>query len=174
MKSLLTLIIGCMTYFATAQPCKYVKPQKDEFTGQTYNMAKMALGAPLAMRELIIYETESKYHIGLRITFNTDFADVPFKKGDKVNIKLASGDIIEITAPKDLAPIVFRVLDVPLRMWYVHQEVPLPVFEKLSQSPITAVRFKLNDADHDLPGIKDKQVQKIMETVKCMIDNYNK
>jgi hypothetical protein len=170
MKPLLTLLIGCIALNAAAQPCKYVKPQKDEFTGKTYNMAKLAIGAPLAMRELIIYETEGKYNVGLRITFNTDFAEVSFKKGDKVHLKLASGEIIDIVAAKDLAPIVFRVLDVPLRMWYVNQDVSKTVFEKLSQSPITAVRFKLNDADHDLPGIKERQAQKIMETVQCMLN----
>ncbi|OSZ82071.1 hypothetical protein CAP35_02025 [Chitinophagaceae bacterium IBVUCB1] len=173
-KKLFMTLLCCAVLQVTAQPCKYVKPQKDQFTNETYNLAKMAIGAPMAMRELIIYESDGKFNLGLRLTFNTDFPEVAFKKGDKVSLKLANGEIIEITAEKDLPPTTIRVLDVPLRMWYINQQVARNVYEKLSVSPITAVRVKLNDADHDLQGIKDKQSAKIMETVKCMLDNYSK
>ncbi len=173
-KLLLTIIASfCLATIATAQ-CKYVTPQKDEWTTETYNFAKMAIGTQLAMRELIMYEANGKYFLGLRITFNTDFPDIPFKENDKVSIKLENNEVIEIVAPKDLPPITIRVLDVPLRMWYVHQEVPKTVFEKVSVSPIKAVRFKLNDADQDLPGIKERQTQKIMETAKCMLETFGK
>ncbi|MBN8669390.1 MAG: hypothetical protein J0L80_01805 [Chitinophagales bacterium] len=152
-------------------PCKYVKPQKDQFTNETYNMAKMAIGAPMAMRELIIYETNGKFNVGLRMTFNTDFPEVAFKKGDKVSIKLANGEVLAITSEKDLPPTTIRVLDVPLRQWYINQQVSRAVFEKLSASTITAVRVRLNEADHDLQGVKEKQAEKIMETVKCLLEN---
>ncbi len=169
-KGLLAMSLLLSSSHVIAQhPCKYVKPQKDQFTNETYNLAKMAIGAPMAMRELIIYETNGKFNVGLRITFNIDFPEVPFKKGDKVSLKLANGEIVEITAEKDLPPTTIRVIDVPLRMWYVNQQVSNAVFEKLATSPITAVRLHLNDADHDLQGIKDKQAEKIMETAKCLL-----
>lgn len=170
-KKLFMTLLCCAALQVTAQPCKYVKPQKDQFTNETYNMAKMAIGAPMAMRELIIYETNGKFNVGLRMTFNTDFPEVAFKKGDKVSIKLANGEVIEITSEKDLPPTTIRVLDVPLRQWYINQQVSRALFEKLSASTITAVRVRLNDADHDLQGVKEKQAEKIKETVKCLLEN---
>lgn len=168
MKQLLTLIIGCMALTATAQ-CKYVKATKDEWTGKTMNTAQLAIGNALAGREVILQESGGTYYLGLRITFNTDFPDVAFKKGDKVSFKLANGEIIEVVSIKDLPPTMTRFMDVPIRMWFVNQDVSKEVFEQLSTSPITAIRFRLNDADHDLPAIKDKQTAKIMETAKCML-----
>lgn len=174
-KQLLTVMVAVFCLFqsiAVTAQCKYVKPQKDEFTNETYNMAKMVIGTPLAMRELILYENKGNFYVGLRMTFNTDFPEVAFKKGDKVSLKLASGDIVEISSEKDLPPTTIRIIDVPLRQWYINQQVTRATFEKLSISPIQAVRVRLNDTDHDLPGIKAKQTEKIMETIKCMLTNY--
>lgn len=169
MRILLACLLGCYTIIGSAQPCKYVKATKDEWTGKTMNTAQMAIGNALAGREVILQESGGTYYLGLRITFNTDFPDIAFKKGDKVSFKLANGEIIEVVSIKDLEPTMTRFMDVPVRMWFVNQDVSKEVFEKLSASPITAIRFRLNDADHDLPAIKDKQTAKIMETVKCML-----
>lgn len=173
MRILAAILLGCITIIsndATAQ-CKYVKATKDEWTGKTMNTAQMAIGNALAGREVILQESGGTYYLGLRITFNTDFPDVAFKKGDKVSFKLANGEVIEVVSIKDLPPTMTRFMDVPVRMWFVNQDVSKEVFGKLAASPIVAIRFRLNDADQDLPAIKDKQTIKIMETAKCMLEN---
>ncbi|OSZ79029.1 hypothetical protein CAP35_12495 [Chitinophagaceae bacterium IBVUCB1] len=172
MRILTVLLLGCIAVLnnETSAQCKYVKATKDEWTGKTMNTAQMAIGNALAGREVILQESGGTYYLGLRITFNTDFPDVAFKKGDKVSFKLANGEIIEVVSIKDLPPTMTRFMDVPVRMWFVNQDVSKEVFEKLSASPITAIRFRLNDADQDLPAIKDKQTAKIMETAKCMLE----
>lgn len=152
-----------------AQDCKYVKASTDEWTKKTTRTAQMAIGMGLAGREVILQESEGKLYLGLRITYNTDFPDVAFKKGDKVTFKLANDELVEFAATEDIPPMIIRMLDVPIRQWIVRQEVKPDAYKKLSGSPITAIKFHLNGNDYPLPEIKERQTRKIMETVQCML-----
>lgn len=169
MRTILFLLISCLTFNATAQ-CKYVKTTKDEWSGKTMNTAQMTIGAAIAGREVILQKSEDgKYYLSLRITYNMDFPEVTFKKGDKVSFKLSNGDLIEITPPQDVTPFTLRFLDVPIRHWIVTQEVKTNVYEQLATAQITAIKYRLNGNEYPLPEIKDRQTQKIMETAKCML-----
>lgn len=169
-------LAGCLalvTLTAYGQsPCKGVKEQKDKFTGKTAKVAQLPIGNALAGREIILQQLEGKLYIGLRITFNSDFPDVDFKKGDKVEFKLANGQMIEYAAAKDLKPTIIRVLDVPIRNWYVDGEVNTSVYQQLAASPVEAIRFHLNDNDHTLSDFKEKQTRKVMETAACILANH--
>lgn len=150
--------------------CKYVKNFTDEWTKQETRTAQMAIGVGLAGREVILQESEGKLYLGLRITYNTDFPEVPFKKGDKITFKLADDRQVEIAAGEDVPATNFRMLDVALRQWFVRQEVKADIYKQLSASPITAIKFHLNGADYPLPEIKERQTRKIMETAQCILD----
>lgn len=169
------IMAGCLSLIAVSaysqSPCKYVKETKDQWTDKTVKIAQMAIGNGMAGREVILQQSEGKYYIGLRITFNTDFPDVDFKKGDKVTFKLANGQLIEYAALKDLKPTIIRMLNVPIRNWYVDQEVDKSVYEQLAASPIVAIKFHINGNDQILPEIKARQTRKIQETAECMLQN---
>ena len=166
----LACAFALLSYGVSGQ-CKGVKVQKDKFTGKVAKVAQLPIGNALAGREVILQQSDGKFYIGLRITFNTDFPDVDFKKGDKVAFKLANGQIIEYTAAKDLKPTIIRVLDVPIRNWYVDNEVEAKVYEQLAASPVEAIQFRLNENDQTLSDFKDKQTRKIMETANCLLSN---
>ena len=153
-----------------AQDCKYVRSATDEWTKKATRTAQMAIGAGLAGREVILQESEGKLYLGLRITYNTDFPDVAFKKGDKVTFKLADEKLVEVTAQETIPATLIRMLDLPIRQWVVRQEVKPETYQQLSASPIIAIKFHLNDNDYPLPEIKERQTRKIMETVKGMLE----
>lgn len=169
----LTISLSLLSLSATAQkqPCKYVKESKDAFTKKTTGSAYMAVGAGIAGREIIMQQSDGKFYLSARITYNTDFPEVPFKKGDKVNIMLADEKLIEITPEKDVQPSLFRMFDAPIRQWVVTQEVPASIYEQLAASPITAIKYSFNGNDYHLPEIKERQTRKIMETAACMLAN---
>jgi hypothetical protein len=157
--------------FIASGQCKGVKEQRDKFTGKVAKIAQLPIGNALAGREVILQQSDGKFDIGLRITFNTEFPDVDFKKGEKVAFKLANGQLIEYTAAKDLKPAIICVFDVPIRNWYVDNEVEAKVYEQLVASPVEAIQFRLNESDHTLSYFKDKQTRKIMETANCILSN---
>ncbi|MBL7717979.1 MAG: hypothetical protein JNL72_04015 [Flavipsychrobacter sp.] len=159
-------ILFCTTS-AVAQECRYVKTVTDPFTKVVSRGAKMAIGDPFAMREVLFEESEGKLYFGLRIVFS-DMEDIPFLKGDKVSMMLASDELIEISPAKDVPSQVFKIDNLSLRQWIVMQEVPVGLYEKISASPITAIKFHLKN-DYMVKGIKERQVQKIMENAACML-----
>ncbi|HTN45327.1 MAG TPA: hypothetical protein VL098_03205 [Flavipsychrobacter sp.] len=169
----LTASLAILSFSACAQksPCKYLKQSTDPFTKKVTGSAYMAVGAGLAGRELILQESEGKYYLTARITYSTDFADVPFKKTDKVSIMLASNELIEISPKEDVTPNVIRMLDVPIRQWIVNSEVPKSTYEKMANSQITAIKYTFNGSDYHLAELKDRQTKKIMETAACMLAN---
>lgn len=150
-------------------PCKYVKEVSDPFSKKVRKGAQMAIGPALGMNEVLFEFTDGKLYFGLRIV-SKDYDAIPFKKGDKVSFKLANDDLIEVAAPADVEPTDFAVGDVKLRQWVVMQEVSENTYKKLAASLITAVKYHLK-IDYMIIGIKDRQVQKIMETAACILTN---
>lgn len=159
-----------LTSNANAQKCRYIKDFKDPFTNE---LAQVAIGNPFAAKEVIFQLRNGKLYLGLSIVFS-DLGSMSFKKEDKISFKLANGEVIEISPETDVEPRCFMIGNIKAQQWAVAQEVSKEVFEKMTTSPIVAVKYRLiNEYLITEKEIKDRQVNKIMENVSCMLTLLN-
>ena len=97
-------------------------------------------------------------------------------KGSKVSIMLGTDTPVEIVTTKEYESVPLPV-DQRFSRWVVCEYVSKETFTKFKTAPITALKtsftFKGNQQNFLLPGIKDKQGTRIMETAACMLDTSN-
>lgn len=95
--------------------------------------------------------------------------------GSKVLLMLASGNTVEIVTTKEYESTPLQLGSNMFSQWIVCEPVPKATLAKLSESPITALKtamtFRGEHREFVLPGIKERQSERIMTTAACMLAN---
>lgn len=171
---LTALLIAAVTAQATAQKCKGVYSQKDPFKGITIYNSQMPLGPIWGGWTFILRQEGPKYMIGIGEQNGQNTTD-RLPKGSKFEIMFASGQKVEIVTTKDYESTPLKIEQNMYTQWVVCEEVSKETFTKFSESTITALKttfkFKGETREFVLPGIKDRQGERIMSTAACMLGN---
>jgi hypothetical protein len=93
--------------------------------------------------------------------------------GSKIAIMFANDQTVEIVTVKDYESTPLQIGNNMYTQWVVCEEVSKETFSKFGDSEITALKitfkFKGETKEFVLPGIKDRQGERIKTTAACML-----
>ena len=156
-----------------AQKCKFDKEEKDKFTNQKVRSSKFKVGGAFYSWWILLEEKGDKYFMTYQIAVNGK-VDETIKKGSKILMKLEDGNIVELEIDQDYNP-TQNVEGAGTgnafisSMWLPKGELTKEQMQKLSASPIVAIRINIAGKDLDSPDISKKQGNKLRETAACML-----
>jgi len=171
----LTLLAASLTAAPAAaqQKCKGVYEEADPFTRHTVRNCQQAIGPLLGGWTFILRQEGPKYMIGVGMNNGQHTTD-KLPKGSRISIMLGTDTPVEIVTAKDYESVPLQIGDQQYTRWVVCEYVAKETFTKFAAAPITALKtsfkFKGNQQDFLLPGIKEKQGIRIRETAACMLE----
>ena len=165
----------CCAISFTAQSqtkCKWVYSQKDPFKNITIYNAQMPLGPIWGGWTFILRQEGPKYMVGVGAQNGQNTTD-KLPTGAKFEMMLENGEKVEIVTTKEYESTPLKIEQNMYTQWVVCEEVSKETFTKFSTSPITALKntfkYKGDTREFVLPGIKDRQGERIMTTAACML-----
>lgn len=167
---LLAVFVLTAPLLSKAQKCKFDVEKKDPFGNGSIRSVAHKIGPPSWNWNFSLEQNNDKYYIGMRIVQSGKVNDV-IAKGEKIMVKLADGNIIELVMQEDVIP-AYAVNSVDASIWTNHLpkvEVEREVIEKLSKSPITDIKVTIAKRDNLLPKISSKQTDRIVESAACLL-----
>lgn len=172
--SLGLLLLLFSTMILAQKKCKFDKDEKDKFTNEHVRSSKFQVGGMMYRWYILLEQKGDKYYMTYQIAVNGKVDD-PITKGTKILMKLANDSVVALVADQDYTPqqSVVNNGDNPFiaTMWLPKGELSKDQMNKLSASPIVAIRTNIAGKDLDSPNFSSKESEKLEQTSACMLLN---
>ncbi len=166
--SILTLLmLISISFFSQAQDCKYDLNEKDEFSGKIVRRIKQKYNFYFSFA---FYRTGDDYRLESYINIPGDQAFI-IPEGNKLNLKLGDGTIMELSSVKNATPQSFIANAQVYSGFAMTYPITKEQLESIQKVGIKFIRTYLKDESYYDMDIKKKKIEKLKISAGCIMSD---